>query len=239
MSDKKFQQDKKTATDLKRVQVQQAASILVVCEGQTEGDYIRHLRKLWGIEEKIHLIDAEQHICIKTFEEIQKKPPDIGKAEYGSSPISVVNYAIAVAEKRKTPFKPYQHIYCLFDKDDPKKFAEACNPTKPIRGGKVIKITSVPCFEYWLLLHFEKVDAPLKSVDNTIARLKNTGLNDYSRDNKRIDKNRFTLLSADKGIENATKWSKELFETVKQLGTDDPTTKMFDLMNEIQPKPKK
>jgi hypothetical protein len=207
--------------------------------GEYHSDYIRHLRKLWEIEEKIHLIDGEQHVCIKTFEEVPKKPQDIGNAEYGSDPVSVVDYAVAVASKRKTPFKPYEYIYCLFDKDNPERYAKACRRTNSIRGGQVIKITSVPCFEYWLLLHFAKVNAPLHSIDNIISRLKNAGISDYSRDSKRIDESRFALLSDNGGIENATKWSMDLFETVTQLNTDDPTTKMFELINEIRPKPKK
>ena len=95
---------------------------MVVCEGETEGDYIRHLRKLWSIEDKIHVIDASQHVCINEFIEVKKSPPHIGDVKYGSSAVNVVNYAIAVAQKRiksKVPFKPYKHVFCLFDKDDP------------------------------------------------------------------------------------------------------------------------
>lgn len=105
MSDQLFKKNKKRAEDLKRQQVKQAATILVVCEGETEGDYIRHLRKLWDIEKKVHLIDATQHVCLNTFEEINEKPPKISGIAYGSAPVSVVDYAIAVASNRKTPFK--------------------------------------------------------------------------------------------------------------------------------------
>lgn len=235
MSDQLFKKNKKRAEDLKRQQVKQAATILVVCEGETEGDYIRHLRKLWDIEKKVHLIDATQHVCLNTFEEINEKPPKISGIAYGSAPVSVVDYAIAVASNRKTPFKPYEYIYCLFDKDDPVGFTKACQKTKAIRGGAVVKITSIPCFEYWLLLHFEKVDTPLYSVKNTIARLKKTALSDYSADDKRIDAKRFSLLSNDeKNIHNAIKWAEDLFKNAKTLNTDDPTTQMFEFMKKLQ-----
>lgn len=232
MSDKLFQKRKKKVDDLKRKQVKQAAFILAVCEGETEGDYIRHLRKAWDIENKIHLIDATQHICLETFSEIRTAPPKVSEVKYGSSPISVVDYAIAVAEKRKTPFKPYEYIFCLFDKDDPAKYAEACQRKKAVRGGQVIKITSVPCFEYWLLLHFEETNSPLGSESNTIKRLREH-LIDYSHSNKRIDKDRFELLNYGNNIENAIKLSKSLFDRQSQTNTDDPTTKMYELMNEL------
>jgi hypothetical protein len=238
MSDKLFQKAKKTSDDLKRQQVKQAAAILVVCEGETEGDYIRHLRQLWNIEKKVHLIDKTQHICLDTFEEINKEPPKIGSVKYGSDPVSVVDYAVAVASNRKTPFKPYEHIYCLFDKDDPARFTKACHRTKAIRGGEVVKITSVPCFEYWLLLHFTKANAPLLSVNNTIVQLKKTALSDYSADNKRIDEQRFSLLCAGNNINNAIGWAEELFKESEALNTDDPTTKMFELMKKFKPETK-
>lgn len=235
MSDQLFKRKQKNQKDLERKLAKQAADILIVCEGETEGDYMRHIRKLWNIEGKIDVIDASQHVCITQFIEINKPPPHIGSVKYGSSAKSVVNYAIEVAKKRKTPFKPYQQIFCLFDKDDPIKFAEAIQKSRPIRGGKVVKITSVPCIEYWLLLHFEKADAPLGTAKNTIAKLKNY-ISDYSEDKKRIDKDRFKLLCGNKGIESATRWAKSLSEQAKQLNTDDPTTKMFELINEIKPK---
>ncbi|NOQ35463.1 MAG: hypothetical protein GQ569_06155 [Methylococcaceae bacterium] len=230
MSDKLFHKNKKDSADLQRQQAKQAVEILVVCEGQTEGDYIRLLRKHWAIEDKIHIIDASQYVCIDKFEEIKKKPPKIGNIKYGSSPNNIVNYAIAVAQKRKTPFKPYAYIFCLFDNDDPIKFAEASQKSKPVRGGKVIKITSIPCFEYWLLLHFEKSDAPQGTVKNSIIKLKKY-ITDYSEDNKRLDDARFQQLCANDGLLKAEKWAYDLLTKSKQLNTNDPSTLMFELMN--------
>jgi len=235
MSDKLFKRKQKSTRDLERQLAKTAAETLVVCEGETEGDYIRHLRALWKIEDKIHVIDGSNHVCIKEFIELPKKPPHIGDVKYGSSAVNVVNYAIAVAQKRKTPFKPYKQIFCLFDKDDPIKYAEASQKSRPVRGGQIFKITSVPCIEYWLLLHFERTDAPLGTVKNTITKLKKH-ISGYSEDKKRIDSARFQLLCDDKGIEKATKWAKQLLDQSAQFNTDDPTTRMFELMNKLKPK---
>lgn len=235
MRDKLFKHKKKSSKELERNLAKAAAEILVVCEGETEGDYIRCLREKWRIKKKIHVVDGSNHVCIKDFIEIPKKPPQIGSDKYGSSAVNVVDYAIAVAQKRKTPFKPYKQIFCLFDKDDPIKFAEACQKSRPIRGGEVFKITSVPCIEYWLLLHFEKTDAPLGTASNAVIKLKKH-ISDYSEDKKRIDSNRFKLLCENDGIGNAVKWAEQLCESSLQLDTDDPTTRMYELMNRIKSK---
>lgn len=237
MNDQLFKRNQKTTKDLERQLAKQAVEILVVCEGETEGDYIRHLRKLWGIEDKVHVIDGSHHVCLKEFKEISTKPPHIGDIKYGSSAVNIVKYAIAVAQKRKTPFKPYRQIFCLFDKDDPIKYAEATQRSKPVRGGKIFKITSVPCIEYWLLLHFERTDAPLGTVKNSITKL-NKYIIDYNDNKKRIDTDRFQLLCEANGIENATKWAKKIQEQAEQINSDDPTTRMFELMNELKPKKK-
>jgi len=234
MSDKLFKRKQKSTKDLERQLTKSPVDILVVCEGETEGDYIRHLRKLWEIEDRIHVIDGSNHVCIKKFIEIPKRPPHIGDVKYGSSAVNVVDYAIAVAQKRKTPFKPYKQIFCLFDKDDLIKYAEASQRSRPVRGGKIFKITSVPCIEYWLLLHFERTDAPLGTVKNTITKLKKY-IPDYNEDKKRIDSDRFQLLCANNGIERATKWANQLQKQAEQFNSDDPTTRMFELMESLNP----
>ena len=234
MSDKLFQKSKKKADDLNRQQVKQAAAILVVCEGETEGDYIRRLRKLWDIEKKVHLIDATQLFALKPLQKSAKNHLKFVILNMVHHLLALLITPLQLPVTVKPRLNLTSSIFCLFDKDDPNKFTEACQRTKSIRGGKVIKVTSVPCFEYWLLLHFERVDAPLFSVTNVIARLGNTALSDYSNANKRIDEQRFSLLSADNNIDNATQWSKELFERVQQFNTDDPSTRMFELMKVLK-----
>ena len=46
MSDKLFKRKQKSTRDLERQLAKTAAETLVVCEGETEGDYIRHLLAL-------------------------------------------------------------------------------------------------------------------------------------------------------------------------------------------------
>jgi len=74
----------------------------------------------------------------------------------GSAPITVVNYAIEIAQN--TP--DIDRIFCIFDRDNHESYLRAIdklNRHKPKRKDKskpqFTIITSTPCFELWLLLH--------------------------------------------------------------------------------------
>jgi len=74
--------------------------------------------------------------------------------ECGSAPINVVDYAIKNKEE-------YDKVYCVIDRDQHWTFNKALQKAK---SKKVEMIVSIPCFEYWLLLHFEFTDQPFQAV---------------------------------------------------------------------------
>jgi len=91
----------------------------------------------------------------------------------GSAPISVVEFA---AEKYISD-RGYDYTFCIFDKDEHESYERAqravhtyaSRATDPI---PMRAITSVPCFEFWLLLHFEPYTRPMRRCDEVIARLR-------------------------------------------------------------------
>ena len=113
--------------------------VLIVCEGsKTEPTYFKNLKN------ELRLSNANIRICGR---------------ECGSAPMSVVDYAIAEFNKSKD----YNRVYCVFDKDRHETYEtalEKVSRTKLRGGAKLFAITSVPCFEYWLLLHFADMARP-------------------------------------------------------------------------------
>ncbi|OGS81215.1 MAG: hypothetical protein A2061_01070 [Gallionellales bacterium GWA2_59_43] len=87
----------------------------------------------------------------------------------------------------------YDCIYCIFDRDKHTTFASALQQIKGISAsGESLKaITSTPCFEFWLLLHFGFSDAPFhaagkKSIgDQAVSKLKTKpGFSKYAKGTK-------------------------------------------------------
>jgi hypothetical protein len=108
--------------------------ILIVVEGTTEENYFRSLKK----ELRLHTIYI-----------------DVESAN-GGDPKEVVNKAIKLWKKeggwRKKGGK-YDYVFCVFDHDNkPQKYQEALHLAQENR---FVSITSIPCFEFWFLLHYE------------------------------------------------------------------------------------
>jgi hypothetical protein len=74
----------------------------------------------------------------------------------------------------------YDKVFCVFDRDKHTTFDAALHRTKDLNAeGKPFEaITSTPCFEFWLILHFGYTDQPFhttgkKSVgDQVVSALK-------------------------------------------------------------------
>src|SRR3954471_2070672 len=67
--------------------------------------------------------------------------------------MSIVRFAIRQMEEDPE----YDKAYCIFDHDAHSNFVEAVRVIEASnfgREGRLIAITSVPCFEVWMLLHY-------------------------------------------------------------------------------------
>lgn len=58
----------------------------------------------------------------------------------------------------------YDKVYCIIDRDKHPNFHQALQKAT---GNKIEVIISIPCFEYWLLLHFEYTSCPFQVVQGS------------------------------------------------------------------------
>ncbi len=125
--------------------------ILIVCEGQTEEAYFRAVREYHGRAMPFNI-------------EIKRAPhPD---------PVKVVEKGKEMNRDRdrdRDKGNDYDCVYCVVDGDKPDRIKQAL---KHIRlSDDLYLMVSTPCFEVWLLLHFDRSDAPLASCEQAIVRL--------------------------------------------------------------------
>ena len=120
--------------------------VLIVCEGKkTEPEYFEGLKKA----------------CRLSSANIKVVPGD------GNDPVSIVKHALA--EYRKGG---YDRVFCVFDRNGHANYHEALDraaSSLPGRKGRLEAITSVPCFELWILLHFAYATAPFVKTGNKSA----------------------------------------------------------------------
>ncbi len=132
--------------------------ILIVSEGsKTEPHYLGEIRAHY----RLHTAN------------VQVQP-----SQFGTSPLHVVEYAehlfVYGDEARDIQPRAFEQVYAVFDRDDHPSYHNALARMAALNG-KLLNdaeqpvvfqaVASVPCFELWLLLHFEEVLAPLHRTE--------------------------------------------------------------------------
>jgi RloB-like protein len=137
---------RKTA-ELRRQKHERARSkrYLIVCEGtKTEPQYLNELLKDLGIRPQV----------------VRIAPND------GVSPDRVVAHAETLYDEDAVKGDAFDAVYCVFDRDKHTTFDAAVQRTKDLSAARkpFVAITSNPCFEVWLLLHFGYSDKPFHAA---------------------------------------------------------------------------
>ena len=134
---------------------------LIVCEGETELAYFEVARSHYELT-SAEVVVAENNV--------------------GPAPISVVT----CAERRAKEPGSYDKIFCVFDRDGHGSFAEARQQIRHLanRNKKPLpieEVVSIPCFEIWVLLHFERSDAPQPACADVIRRIHDRHMANYRK----------------------------------------------------------
>lgn len=198
---------------IKRAQIKR---FLIVCEGtKTEPNYLKELVADFGI-----------------------RPSSIKIApNNGSSPDRVVAHGIGLYDADAQSGDSFDQVFFVFDRDKHLSYAASVQRvTDCVDAGKpFLAVTSVPCFEYWLLLHFGFTDQPFAAAgkksacDNLIAVLRTKeGFNNYGKGKQGIyallkGKMPMAIKSAAKGLKNA-----------KRTGEENPSTRIHELVEVLR-----
>lgn len=146
MNDKLFHKKReKSKKDLERKKAKRSSfeKVLIVCEGaKTEPNYFKEMKDYYQLNTADVVVDGN---C-------------------GSDPWSVYQHAQELVKNAKADNDPYDKIYCVFDKDKHTTYQQVIAAI--VNKKNFIAINSVPCFEYWLLLHFVYTAKPFSASGN-------------------------------------------------------------------------
>jgi RloB-like protein len=173
----------KSAATLKRrgPSREQRKTVLIVCEGgKTEPYYLTDLCKELGIKPKVEIV-----------------PGDVA----GTHPKTIVKYA-----KEKQRGNDFIAVWCIYDRDEHENIHEAHQQAKD--NGFEVGFSN-PCFELWILLHFENQTAEidrhqcLRKVKKHIPDYEKgmKGVFKFIRDNQELAQTRSSLFR-DEHIKN-------------------------------------
>lgn len=215
-SDDLFHKHKaKSARNLARQKEKRApyARILIVCEGaKTEPNYLQEIVDCLELNTANIEVDGS---C-------------------GSSPATVVEYSQERYKEKKRQGDEYDNVFCVFDKDTHNTYTSALAQIDKLKPANTFKaINSVPCFEYWLLLHFVFTTQPFSSTGEKSACARvidelRKYISAYAKGNQGVFKELMPQTA------QAIAWSKNALQQARNSGTDNPTTLMHELVEYLQ-----
>lgn len=196
----------------------QSQRFLIVCEGtKTEPNYFNELVASLGIHPQTVKIAPNN----------------------GSSPDRIVEHALKLYDDDALGGDSFDKVFCVFDRDMHTTFDAAVQRIHDLKRADKSKpfeaITSSPCFEYWLLLHFGLTDQPFhaagkKSVcDNLVVQLrKKPGFKHYNKGQQGV----YALLKGEKTA-SAIAAARQVRQGAEATGQKTPLTHVDTLVGAL------
>jgi hypothetical protein len=155
-----------------------------------------------------------------------------------SSPRSIVLYAKQLYKKdlgENGRNGCFNRVYCVFDKDEHETYHEALDSIHTATpNGVYFPITSIPCFEYWLLLHFSPISSKPYYRSGTRSPGENAkhDLKSHLPNYTEGDKTIYQQLRGK--IDTAMKNAKKINDAAKDSDFDNPSTSIPDLIDYLR-----
>jgi RloB-like protein len=202
----------KKAKALQRPKTQgtQTRRYLIVCEGEkTEVQYFSDLR-----------------------DDLKIPPQNVCGHHNGSAPSSVLKHAKKLYQESHKSRDAYDRVFCVFDKDAHPSFQDTVNQlTAPSLKKSFASITTVPCFEYWLLLHFDETDQPFDAAGkNSVGDQAEAALRKHLPE---YEKNTAVYALVRERTDRAIKHAQG-FQKKAQKAHENPSTMVHELVLALQ-----
>ncbi|MEI6445403.1 MAG: RloB family protein [Nostocales cyanobacterium ELA583] len=158
----------------------------------------------------------------------------------GGDPLVIVNTAYKLfAEKQKQSERggelKYDQVFCIFDDDNkPEKYQKALSTVKE---HNFESITSIPCFEFWFLLHYCYTTSPFTSYKELSPKLetemRKEGIHKQEETYNKSDKLLYEKLkpAQTKAINHAIKLAQK---NPNEDGCTKPSTKVYILIDKLK-----
>ena len=179
--------------------------VLVVCEGEkTEPRYFLAFREHY----RLHTLSVEGT---------------------GADPSALIDHAIRLSRREARHGERYDAVWCVFDHDDHPRFEEASLKAEA-KGFKLAR--SWPCFEYWLLLHFEYSRKPYARLpDRSPCAACIEDLRKYLDTYEKSDERVFAMTHG--RLCGALDHAKRAQKDARDTGASSPSTEVHKLVAEL------
>ena len=149
----------------------------------------------------------------------------------GSDPLKIVEFA-----EEKLESEAYDKVFCVFDRNGHKTFDQAISLVKNSSQGKLQRlnaVTSIPCFEVWVLLHFTYttrsfMDSGGKSACGNVFKAIQEHFPGYTKGHGML----FDVLAPN--LEKAMTHAKRLQKNNDDTNSNNPSTELHEFIYYLQ-----
>ncbi|CAM1654512.1 RloB family protein [Bartonella apis] len=163
----------------------------------------------------------------------------------GSAPISIYNAVVERVKEEAGSEAHFDEAFCVFDHDTHESFDEVCNniknktnnsKRKDANNCEIQAITSTPCFEIWLMLHFNYSTQPIlakrgKSCGE-IAKIHMKKIGGFEKYDGTLTGKQLDLLM--EKIDQAIKNAEKLNRYNSSNNSSNPSTDVYILVDKMK-----
>lgn len=143
----------------------------------------------------------------------------------GSDLTRVLEYAKVILDDKNKP--DYDHIWCVFDIEEfGKRTGQIKKVLREAEDANINVALSNPCFEVWILCHFEKFGQALDKCKNVIAEVKRH-IRTYNKGTSIYDE--YLSERTDTAIDNAKALMTQHGEVTDRIARN-PSTEVYQLV---------
>lgn len=194
------------------------ARILIVCEGQkTEPYYFEAFKSDYRDQLKAIEIRSAPTAPISNVEMAEKLYREDLSSVAGDKSLA------------------YAAVYCVFDRDAHPSFAKANAKIAALKAGKsklpIHGAVSYPCFEFWLILHFQFSRSPFAKTGNkSIGDIAKKELTKYPGFKSYIEREPNAYALTKEKLREGIKHSKRALKAALDVGELNPSTRIHELV---------
>lgn len=188
-------------------------------------DDLHHKRKQFSLKRRENIRKSRDVILIVC----EGSKAEIKSSPLGNDPLNIVNFAL-----QETNINEYDQVYCVFDKEEHTNYKNALHKINQsfINDIPIYAIPSVPCFEYWLLLHFEETTKPYQKTGKKSAS--DCLISDLKKHIKYKKHDREIFKKTKTHLNEAILRAERISKSQKINRTDNPSTMAHKLVKTMQ-----
>ncbi len=145
----------------------------------------------------------------------------------GRTPIEIVTGAASKPRRNQGGSEGFDSVWCVFDVEQPRSHPSLMHAVSLASNSDIDVDISNPCFEAWLIFHWQRMSQPTTTAQAVSQRQQLDGAHD-----KQVDGSRYVPMRQD-AADHARRLAARHVANGRVLPNDNPSSGMFTLLDAL------